>query len=72
MTNMWKISIMSLLVCMLLIVSYYLGGIKPEAYKTFNVVLYTFGGIFLLSTGFCIYELNKGKGKVQTKPVEVQ
>lgn len=69
---MWKISILSLLICMLLIVSYYLGGIKPEAYDIFKVILYTFGGIFLLSTGYFIYELNKGKKKVQTKLGEVQ
>ncbi len=62
---MWKISILSLLVCMLLLVAYYFGGVTDM--YAFKVMLYTFGGIWLLSTGYSIYELNKGKEKVQTK-----
>lgn len=62
---MWKISILSLFVCILLLVAYYFGGITDM--YAFKVMLYTFGGIWLLSTGYGIYELNKDKGKVQTK-----
>lgn len=62
---MWKISILSLLVCVLLLVAYYFGGITDM--YAFKVVLYAFGGIWVLSTGYGIYELNKGKEKVQTK-----
>lgn len=62
---MWKISILSLLVCMLLLVAYYFGGITDM--YAFKVMLYTFGGMFLLSTGYGIYELNKDKGKTQKK-----
>ncbi len=62
---MWKISILSLLVCMLLLVAYYFGGITDM--YAFKVMLYTFGGMFILSTAYGIYELNKDKGKTQTK-----
>lgn len=54
-----------MLVCILLLVAYYFGGITDM--YTFKVIMYTFGGIFVLSTGYGIYELNKGKEKVQTK-----
>lgn len=54
-----------MLVCMLLLVAYYFGGITDM--YAFKIMLYTFGGMFVLSTGYGIYELNKGKGKVQTK-----
>ncbi len=33
----------------------------------FKVILYTFGGIFILSSGYSIYELNKDKEKAQIK-----
>lgn len=62
---MWKISILSLLVSILLLVAYYFGSITDM--YAFKVMLYTFGGIWLLSNGYGIYELNKDKGKVQTK-----
>ncbi len=62
---MWKISILSMLVCLLLLVAYYFGGITDM--YAFKIILYTFGGMFVLSTGYGIYELNKDKGKVQTK-----
>lgn len=62
---MWKISILSMLVCILLLVAYYFGGITDM--YAFKVILYTFGGIFILSSGYGIYELNKDKEKVQIK-----
>ncbi len=54
-----------MLVCLLLLVAYYFGGITDM--YAFKIILYTFGGMFVLSTGYGIYELNKDKGKVQTK-----
>lgn len=54
-----------MLVCLLLLVAYYFGGITDM--YAFKVIMYTFGGIFVLSAGYGIYELNKGKEKVQTK-----
>lgn len=62
---MWKISILSMLVCILLLVAYYFGGITDM--YAFKVILYTFGGIFILSSGYGIYELNKDKEKAQIK-----
>lgn len=54
-----------MLVCILLLVAYYFGGITDM--YAFKVILYTFGGIFILSSGYGIYELNKDKEKVQIK-----
>lgn len=62
---MWKISILSLLVCILLLVAYYFGGVTDM--YAFKIFIGMFGGAFVLSTGYGIYELNKDKGKIQTK-----
>jgi hypothetical protein len=67
---MWKISILSLLICVLLLLAYYFGGIT-DLYA-FKIMLYTFGGICLLSTCYGIYKLNKGKEKIQPKLGEQQ
>ncbi len=63
---MWKISILSLLVCVLLMVSYLAGGVAPSVRDTFTVVLGCYEFIFIVSTGYMIYEYNKAKEKVQT------
>lgn len=53
---MRKGSILSFIVCVLLIVSYYLGGVNPDAYDTFKVVLECFGFIFIVSASYLLYE----------------
>lgn len=63
---MWKISILSLLVCVLLMVSYLAGGVASDAHDTFKVVLGCYEFIFIVSTGLMICEIRKANEKVQT------
>ena len=68
---MWKISILSLLICVLLLVSYHFGGVYPDAMDTFKKVLGCYGFIFVVSTMYAIYELHEGREKDQPKLGEV-
>lgn len=65
---MLKISALSLLVCVLLLIAYYFGGITDM--YAFKIIMYTFGGMFLLSTGYGICELNKGTKKSKQSTVK--
>lgn len=65
---MLKISALSLLVCLLLLVAHYFGGIADM--YAFKIMMYTFGGMFLLSTGYGIYELNKDTKKTKQSVVK--
>jgi len=65
---MWKVSILSMLVCILLLMAYFLGGVTDM--HAFKVMLYIIGGICLLSTGYGMYELNKTTKKIQRKHSE--
>lgn len=58
---MWKLVAASALVCILLLVSYFLGGVTPEAYETFKVVFGCFGFIFFASAILMVYEYNQQK-----------
>mgnify|MGYP007071597663 CR=1 FL=1 len=65
---MLKEATLSLLVVVLLLIAHYGRGVSN--YNAFTVLLYTFGGILLLSISYCIYKLQR-YGKVQTKLSEV-
>ncbi|MDQ1281935.1 MAG: hypothetical protein QG630_286 [Patescibacteria group bacterium] len=61
---------MSMLICILFLVAYYFRGITDM--YTFKVILSTFGGMFILSTGYYIYELNRDKQKKSKQDVSEQ
>jgi hypothetical protein len=46
--------------------SYFAGGVAVDARTTFKVALGCYEFIFIVSTGYMIYEYNKAKEKVQT------
>lgn len=69
---MWKISILSLLICVLLMVSYLFGGVRTDAHGLFNGLLGYFGLLFIVSTLWGARQLTKDKGEIQTKLSEVQ
>lgn len=68
---MWKVSILSLMVCVLLMASCYFGGVRPEAIDTFKKVLGCYGFIFVVSTMYAMYELHTDREKDQPKLGEV-
>lgn len=58
---MIKVAVLSLFALILLLVSYFLGGVRPEACVAFKVIVICFAIIFLVSTFAFIYDLRKKK-----------
>ncbi|MCA9353865.1 hypothetical protein KC842_03320 [Candidatus Nomurabacteria bacterium] len=58
---MRKISMLSGLVCIFLIAIYFLGGVTDM--YAFKIFIGMFGGAFVLSTSYVIYEANRDRKK---------